>query len=468
MTGTRSKTRAESEVHVLNFSHDNDNCSALTVLVKDFRFHIIADPANLEFVDGVGKDSVLEKYKSILSAVKAQEQQSEQCHEKNTKRNPASTYRPRKIPQADDEDQGAEQHGPSSKSRDSDSGVDVGNDPMSGDNMKLPVAPSDPNETRDPGTELRDWMLQPFSDIFDGLAPVPDPFDLQTLHEWYSGPTYFYGLHSEQGILGCKQLVSQPELEGRIESQIPRISIPKYIRNLGMPWYTAADVLVLAASDEPMPYGPSRVQVGDQTLFFKAVDKDQPQTTRRELKILKAIERKGLQKQIRVPIVFGLVGWGGDHSQSRSDIMGFLQTEIESPTPLTLMLDSDVVEDKREKWARETERMVNILHDNDIVWGDAKADNFMVDRHGDLWIIDFGGSYTDGWVDPQLMETEEGDDMGVEKIVHALEDPEANTYDPYDESQAQEHLGKEKRTHGSVDEQVEEKGEKVAKKRRLS
>lgn len=43
-----------------------------------------------------------------------------------------------------------------------------------------------------------------------------------------------------------------------------------------------------------------------------------------------------------------------------------------------------------------------------------------------LWIIDFGGSWTEGWIDPEVKETEEGDDMATEKIVNALHDPIAN------------------------------------------
>jgi serine/threonine protein kinase len=72
---------------------------------------------------------------------------------------------------------------------------------------------------------------------------------------------------------------------------------------------------------------------------------------------------------------------------------------------------------------------VSLLHDNGIIWGDAKADNFMVDANDELWIIDFGGSYTEGWVDPDISETLEGDDMGLEKIQAALEDPDKNTVD---------------------------------------
>jgi hypothetical protein len=36
------------------------------------------------------------------------------------------------------------------------------------------------------------------------------------------------------------------------------------------------------------------------------------------------------------------------------------------------------------------------------------------------WVIDFGGSYTEGWVDQKLMETLEGDEQEVGKILDFL------------------------------------------------
>jgi hypothetical protein len=44
-----------------------------------------------------------------------------------------------------------------------------------------------------------------------------------------------------------------------------------------------------------------------------------------------------------------------------------------------------------------------------------KADNFLVNEDDQLWITDFGGSLTEGWVNPGLMEIEEGDNMGAER-----------------------------------------------------
>ena len=54
------------------------------------------------------------------------------------------------------------------------------------------------------------------------------------------------------------------------------------------------------------------------------------------------------------------------------------------------------------------------------MFGDAKADNFLVDKDGKLWIIDFGGSYTEAWVEEGKMETVQGDWQGVKKVAGAL------------------------------------------------
>ncbi|KAK2668010.1 hypothetical protein RAB80_017201 [Fusarium oxysporum f. sp. vasinfectum] len=55
---------------------------------------------------------------------------------------------------------------------------------------------------------------------------------------------------------------------------------------------------------------------------------------------------------------------------------------------------------------------VHWLHEEGIVWGDAKPDNVLIDKDENAWIIDFGGSYTPGWVDEDKAETFEGDYQG--------------------------------------------------------
>ncbi|KUI74352.1 Protein kinase 3 [Cytospora mali] len=81
----------------------------------------------------------------------------------------------------------------------------------------------------------------------------------------------------------------------------------------------------------------------------------------------------------------------------------------------------DAPRELREKWAGQIKETVQALHSIGVVWGDAKPDNIIIDLHGDARLIDFGGGWTDGWVDEKLQETIEGDEQGVARILRLLD-----------------------------------------------
>jgi serine/threonine protein kinase len=141
------------------------------------------------------------------------------------------------------------------------------------------------------------------------------------------------------------------------------------------------------------------------------VDNGQPGPAKREIKLLKRIEDINLSEKFNIPRVIGPV-YGSENS---GQMIGFVQTNIKMPIPLVKLLDKDISQHKRERWAKEVDRIKELLHDNDSVHGDMKADNFLVDEDDQLWITDFGGSLTEGWINPDLMETEECDIMGAER-----------------------------------------------------
>ena len=35
------------------------------------------------------------------------------------------------------------------------------------------------------------------------------------------------------------------------------------------------------------------------------------------------------------------------------------------------------------------------------VWGGVTTENVLIDVHGEAWVIDFDGGYTEGWEQPQ-------------------------------------------------------------------
>lgn len=384
------------DYHVLDFFSDDDDGCALTALIHDTRFHLIVD------LDDLKEKDIIEEYRRLLDALR----------------------------RSSGESSGHQQY------HSTDSGVD------------LPAEKEDaPTEQIDENAEqaLHLWMIEPLQPRLEDLASQDERPEDQTLEQWYMRPTYFFSLQTgKDGKLAVTELASTHELENRMHELIPKLSsMPKYISNIPMPWHSASDIQVLDCSDFGGSYHPTRVRLrgGKETYFLKLVDNEQPQPTKREIAMLHQLTKKGLYKQIRCPQLISFVTLSD--AKPRKDIMGFLQTDIPRPTPLTTKLDTSVPQHQRDAWAAESQRIKDVLHEHGIIWGDAKADNFMVDASDDLWIIDFGGSYTEGWVDPELQETREGDEMGVEKIVNALRNPVKNICDADEDSgtQRQEDAG---------------------------
>lgn len=399
---------------VLNLSYEKKDDSYLTVLINSVRFHIIAEGRRLQAESGPGV-KLAQQYRDLLTAVKAEENDF-------TKPCSLGNLRTRKGSKGSDSpDSGyGSKNGESPTSSDNDNAADVKGQKEQASSV-MQQADSDPSGA------LSDLLLKPFGSIFSENAPSSSKRKDQNLEEWYSGEILFYSVFIDKdGSLATTEEKPTPELEQRIAGFMPRMYVPKWIRQLGIPWYPARDVTVLRESDEIPPFHPSQVRIGKETYFLKMIDPTQPQPSRREIDYLKRIEKAGLHKQFRVPLIKGLIGF----ESSKTEIMGVVMTEIEEPTPLTHLLDDEVPQEKRDAWAEESKRIVGILHEHQMVWGDAKADNFMVDKHDNLWIIDFGGSYTDGWIDPELMETEAGDNMAVERVTNALHNPTENTFDP--------------------------------------
>lgn len=52
--------------------------------------------------------------------------------------------------------------------------------------------------------------------------------------------------------------------------------------------------------------------------------------------------------------------------------------------------------------------------------GDVKSDNVLIDGQDDAWVIDFGGGYTEGWVDKECSETLAGDAQELTNILRLI------------------------------------------------
>ena len=62
----------------------------------------------------------------------------------------------------------------------------------------------------------------------------------------------------------------------------------------------------------------------------------------------------------------------------------------------------------RERWCNDIEDMVRVLHQHNIVWGDVSGEKMVIDQEDNIWMVDFGGGWTEGWIDPENRESTKG------------------------------------------------------------
>ncbi|RMZ86625.1 hypothetical protein DV736_g6146, partial [Chaetothyriales sp. CBS 134916] len=155
-------------------------------------------------------------------------------------------------------------------------------------------------------------------------------------------------------------------------------------------------------------------QHGEVRVFKSATHGNEDQL-KREISVLQQVSEKwdpDHPDRPRVPQFFGLV-------KSRDQVIGMLESFIEGKNLYELSL-ADTSSTQRRIWKRQIEQAITWLHERGIVWGDVKPENVLIDKAADAWLVDFGGSSTDGWVDEELAETVEGDLQGLLRLKEFL------------------------------------------------
>ncbi len=278
---------------------------------------------------------------------------------------------------------------------------------------------------------------------------IPSTSPLQTLHEYMYPQSFVLHLVSQKG-----------ELMG-----IRRDDVPPPAR-----WPANSNIAALESEAQTrVPiYTPSQIQVLKTFLFHSGVllvatpgghdlccklSAGHVGSFEREYNALRKIRDAGCTTgTLRVPQLRGLICNEVGHGED--GIVGILMDHIDTecyeltfhlapalPSADTQrhgdhsddgkgrnidnhLIDSNPIPDiepsRREKWCLQIQSIVNQLHAVDVVWGDVKTANILLDRNDDLWVVDFGGGATRGWIDRELIETKEGDLQGLKRILEEI------------------------------------------------
>ncbi|KAF7551668.1 hypothetical protein G7046_g7654 [Stylonectria norvegica] len=284
--------------------------------------------------------------------------------------------------------------------------------------------------------QFEEWLLQPLEDIMEELSPTPEPGSTRkpvTLLQYFCPPTFAFKLVNKSGMLCALQeeynheihkdtsprthiIDSLPENHSTPEDTtvILRSSLPPVPLISGSELVRVDDGL----SDEALSDVPTKVRrvSTDELFFFKGGFKDHGH--QREMEILHQISQSGkFDPPFRTSRLVGLVTWEKGEGSDIS-LMGFLLEHINGKTLQALKEEASVA--TRRKWMAQIDATVKRLHELDIVWGDVKPDNVMINSSGDAVIIDFGGGYTPAYIPRELQQTKKGDVMGLDHMRAAM------------------------------------------------
>ncbi|TVY42044.1 hypothetical protein LCER1_G008983 [Lachnellula cervina] len=198
---------------------------------------------------------------------------------------------------------------------------------------------------------------------------------------------------------------------------------PDYVAiniTVNLPRYSVRDITVI---EKLMGTGYiAKVSVNGQDMCCKVLVPNQVKAVQREYACLKKIADSQHADSISAP---RLIGFVVDDDADEGACIGILEEYI--PHVMTLgrclkNINTEIVAaERRRKWAEQVRRNIALLHGIGVVWGDGKPENVLIHSEtDDCYLVDFGGSWTDGWVDAELRETEAGDEQALTRILDFL------------------------------------------------
>ncbi|KAL2145760.1 hypothetical protein VTI28DRAFT_6259 [Corynascus sepedonium] len=288
----------------------------------------------------------------------------------------------------------------------------------------------DPEEIQ---TRFYDWLISVFEPVFSKVAPeVPSSFDPDMIQTGEAKPLLSEYLFPE--IHRCRLEsendkpihIYMPDEESDFSEPLSSIrqelarELEQYVK-----FFDPSAVEVwFKHPKQALDSNPTRVLVdldgsGEKTTcFFKEFGAGEFILLEKELEAHLQLLKSNVVPEARVIRLLGVV------AAKDGRVSGLLLTYVNRRRGNDGILDGISLRRTsipvRERWVSQIKEAVRQLHKGGVVWGDAKADNVLIDKKNDAWLIDLGGCYTEDWVDKEKADTKEGDLQGLERIVEYL------------------------------------------------
>ncbi len=185
-----------------------------------------------------------------------------------------------------------------------------------------------------------------------------------------------------------KAYVTPPNRNLSILSTCPQTSFPTSLPPHIPLAYRSLDpkTLHIAPSSGSQTLDPNIVIHNTKPTYFKRIPRGAEDSVITEVSVLLRIQNLDPANKLPIPRLLALVqdpdGYGNNH------IIGILLTLINAAGDLGT-LATDAPGPLKRRWYRTVVHSVKTLHSKNIIWGDVKADNVLIDHQQNAWLIDF-------------------------------------------------------------------------------
>ncbi|KAJ5835679.1 hypothetical protein N7447_001705 [Penicillium robsamsonii] len=268
-------------------------------------------------------------------------------------------------------------------------------------------------EFEDPLDEKHDWVLQPFLPIFHEIAPL-DLSQKYTLEDCLSAEEFHYTAQAVGDNLVPIYLSNTKNMKNDLIGAL----LPSSIDYSPFPVHHPREVQVPISADSAALSGlPHKVFIRQpQPSLFNILYGDDMSITIREILTYSKIRMAKFDPPILTSQLEGLV------QDNDGYVMGLVLSYISCDGATLNCIDGHdpKFSELRQKWADQISHTIKHLHSYNIIWGDTKAANVLIDANEDAYLIDFGGGYTKGWAEKEKSNSTEGDLQRLENIKRYL------------------------------------------------
>ncbi|EGX88674.1 hypothetical protein CCM_08719 [Cordyceps militaris CM01] len=259
-------------------------------------------------------------------------------------------------------------------------------------------------------SDFYSWALEPLLPILrKDDEGIPRSYGRSiTLGDVLYSPIVEYSLCVESG-----KMVVHPKEQGPETHFMFGASLTTALCN-AWPRYLPLNIR-LDARDDTLSSVPHHVLLPDGTRAFFQLLRRGDDTLLHNTLLAHHRIRAAAPLCVQVPRLLGLV-------HDARAVLGMLFADVGyGAVSLTRAVGAGAPARVRRRWSAQMMRTVHGLHQNRLVWGDARPGNVVIDEGQNAWLAGLGGVSSPTWVPPEQAGTMDGDLVALKRIVDFTE-----------------------------------------------